>query len=278
MSDVRTAGMFTVLGASGFIGSNLVRWLRSQSIPHWCPSRGESLLGRHLSHVIYCIGLTADAREKPFETVHAHASGLADIVQHAEFESLLYLSSTRVYAGAREGTEDASLEVNPNNPEDLYNLSKLLGESICVSSGRPNVRIVRLSNVYGNDFSSQNFLSSVLRDVVERGKVVLRTSLQSERDYVSIDDVVAILPSISLSGTYRIYNVASGSNTSHRALVEQLVQLTGCDVEVLPGAPTVRFPKVAIDRVQNEFGFRPRSVLGSLGTLVDGYRQAVHED
>jgi nucleoside-diphosphate-sugar epimerase len=278
MSDVRTDGTFTVLGASGFIGSNLVRWLRSQNVPHWCPSRETSLRGRHLSHVVYCIGLTGDFRERPSETVQAHVSGLADVLEHAEFDSFLYLSSTRIYAGVSRGTEDASLEVNPNNPEDLYNLSKLLGESICISSRRPNVRIVRLSNVYGNDFSSQNFLSSVLRDVVERRKVVLRTSLNSEKDYVSIDDVVDILPSISHSGQHRIYNVASGNNTSHGALVEKLVQLTGCEVQVLPGTPAVRFPVVAIDRVRNEFGFRPRDVLDSLGALIEGYRQAVHED
>ena len=273
-----TPPAFTVLGASGFIGSNLVRWLRAQAIPHSCPSRGKSLIGRPLSHVVYCIGLTADSLEKPFETVHAHVSRLADLLEHAQFDSLLYLSSTRVYAGSREGREDAALEVNPNEPDDLYNLSKLLGESMCLSTRRPNVRVVRLSNVYGNDFSSQNFLSSVLRDVVEKRKVVLRTSLESEKDYVSIDDVVAILPSISLSGAHRIYNIASGHNTSHRAIVEKLVQLTGCDIEVLPAAGTIQFPKISIDRVRNEFGFRPTPVLDSLVALVERYRQAIHEN
>jgi len=32
-------------------------------------------------HVIYCIGLTADFRQKPFETIEAHVSKLAEVAQ-----------------------------------------------------------------------------------------------------------------------------------------------------------------------------------------------------
>src|SRR4051812_11177152 len=84
----RDAAMrFTVLGASGFIGSHLMRWLESQSLPYWAPKRCENVLGRPLGHVIYCIGLTADFRGRPYDTVRAHVCHLLDILEEAEFAS-----------------------------------------------------------------------------------------------------------------------------------------------------------------------------------------------
>lgn len=264
---------FTVLGASGFIGSHLVRWLHSQSVPYWAPGRGEDVLSRPLGHVVYCIGLTADFRQRPFDAMRAHVCQALDILEKATFESFLYLSTTRVYAGAPASSEDATLRVNPLQPGDLYNISKLAGESLCLSSSRPTVRVARLSNVLGRDFSSENFLSYVIREAVEEGKVVLRTTPASEKDYISIDDVVRLLPQIAQSGRHRIYNVASGANTSNGALLEVIQQSVGCVVEVAQDAQTIAFPPVLIERIREEFNFVPAPVLHSLEGLIAEYQK-----
>lgn len=264
---------YTVLGASGFIGSHLVKWLESQGIACWEPGRGEKLSGRHLGHVFYCIGLTADWRQRPFDTIRAHVSVLADLLENAEFASLLYLSTTRVYAGLEDAREDAVLKVDPGVPDQLYNLSKLMGESACLGCGRQNVRVVRLSNVYGDDFLSDNFLFSVMRDAVDRQSIVLRTALDSEKDYVAVQDVVSLLPRIGTSGRHRVYNLASGVNTTNGQIMERLQWETGCSVTVVEGAPAIRFPPISIGRVREEFGFVPRAtVLDSIPGLIAEYR------
>ncbi len=265
--------MFTILGASGFIGSNLTGWLEAESIPYWAPSRDENVERRSLGHVIYCIGLTADFRERPFDTVRAHVSYLLNILEKAEFESLLYLSSTRVYAGLTTAYEDSALQVNPTRTNDLYNISKLMGESLGLSSMRPNVRVVRLSNVYGRDFLSRNFLTSVIKEAVENNRVLLGTSMDSEKDYVDIKDVVPLLPQIALSGRYQIYNVASGVNTSNGELMEVLRRVTGCATEIADEAVTVRFPRISIDRIRKEFDFSPALIQESLVELIGEYQQ-----
>lgn len=158
---------FTVLGASGYIGSRVVRHLRAEGHAVWAPERGDSsILNRPLGHVLYCVGLTGDFRNRPFDTVQAHVGLLAEILRHANFESLLYLSSTRVYQGAERTDEDAPLTVVPGTPSDLYNLTKLTGESLCHCSGREGVRVVRLSNVVGEgmDPASGNFIATLLQD------------------------------------------------------------------------------------------------------------------
>jgi nucleoside-diphosphate-sugar epimerase len=265
---------YTVLGASGFIGSHLVRRLQSQGLDCEAPARGASLLGRPLGHVIYCIGLSADWRKRPYETVRAHVSILLDILEKAEFESLLYLSTTRVYAETNDAHEGAVLGVNFSNPDQLYNTSKIMGESVCLGCPRSHVRVVRMSHVYGDDFASDNFIFSVLRDAVDRKLVKLRTSLESERDYVDVEDVVTLLPLIAASGRQRIYNIASGMNITNRQVVEVLQRQTGCRVEVPEGAPAIRFPPIPMECVREEFDFTPTSnVLDSLPGLVEEYQR-----
>jgi len=67
------AGRVTVLGGSGFIGSHVARHLRRLGVACDTPARDdESIFSRPLGHVIYAIGLTADFRARPLETVEAH--------------------------------------------------------------------------------------------------------------------------------------------------------------------------------------------------------------
>src|SRR5260370_39943856 len=121
----------TILGGSGFSGSRLVTRMKELRIDCFCPARGEEIADRNLGTVIYCIGLTADFRTRPFETVEAHVSKLREVLKGCEFDSLLYLSSARLYL-RQEGIarEDDPVQVNPLQDDHLYNISKLMGESL----------------------------------------------------------------------------------------------------------------------------------------------------
>ena len=247
---------FTLLGASGYIGNRLVQHLQAQGHTVWAPARGDtSVLNRSLGHVLYCIGLTADFRERPFDTVDAHVTFLAQVLQQAQFDSLLYLSSTRVYMGAVHTDEDALLTVQPSDPSYLYNLTKLTGESLCHSSQRIGVRVARLSNVVGPDMdaSSGNFIASLLH-AAHAGHVLLQSAPESAKDYVHIDDVVDWLPRITLGGQSSTYNVASSVQTAHAQWLDWLVKHTGCSCAVKPGAPMQYFLPINTQRLQAEFG------------------------
>ena len=266
--------MFTVLGASGFIGSRLAHDLSALGADVFAPARDDrDLFRRDLGHVIYCIGRTADFRTRPLETTQAHVCRLREILEAARFDSLLYLSSTRVYHGAGEAREDTPLRLDPGSPDDLYNASKIMGESLCLSVDRPGTRVARLSNVYGPDLESLNFLSTVLRDALTTGRVVLNGAPTSAKDYVAIDDVVPALVAIAREGSRRIYNVASGRNVCHRELLDRIRDLTGCRVAFAGGAPETVFPAVSIERMRAEFGFAPDHVMDRLDGLVDEYRE-----
>ncbi len=268
-----------MLGAGGFIGSHLVTYLQRQGHTCFSPQRDDPrIYSENLGHVIYCIGLTADFRKRPFDTVRAHVNVLADVLEKSQFDSLLYLSSTRIYGNSAVASELSLLQADTQNPSDLYNLSKMMGESLCFSCSKPNVRAVRLSNVVGDDFTSENFLNAVIRDAVENKHVRVNTSPDSQKDYVYIDDVVELLVKIAANGKQRLYNLAGGRNVTNRELLEDIAAITGCEVEFSGDAPEIVFPPISIELLVTEFGFAPRPLKDSLSAVVRDYQQSVTLD
>jgi nucleoside-diphosphate-sugar epimerase len=252
----------TVLGASGYIGRHMVDYLRKQGHSVWAPARGdESVFSRDLGHLFYCVGLTGNFRARPFDTVQAHVGYLSEVLRRGQFASLLYLSSTRVYVDAQVTHEDSPLAVQSQDPSYLYNLSKLMGEALCHSCGRPQVRVARLSNVVGPGLDPRS--GNLVADLVcqaRAGRIVLRTAPQSAKDYVHIDDVVAWLYRIALHGHYCTYNVASGVQTTHAEWLERLSTKFGASVEVLADSPLQSFPRIEVARLATEFGAEAKPI------------------
>ncbi len=260
----------TVLGASGFIGSRLASALRRRGFEVATPQRDADLTDRDLGVVFYCIGLTGDAARRPHDTVVAHVEKVADILRRSRFDRLVYLSSTRLYLGAHTGQETEALRIDPGDPGRLFNISKLAGETLVLDSGRG--RIARLSNVYGPDWTSDNFLPSVVRAACQHGSVTLRDAPASAKDYVHVDDAVDALIQIGVDGGHDLYNVASGGNVTHDAIAAELKRVTGCRIEFAPQPKTVVFPVIDIVRLQHDFSFAPRHVLNDIPWLADECR------
>ncbi|GLQ47110.1 sugar nucleotide oxidoreductaseepimerase [Dyella lipolytica] len=266
---------FTVIGATGFIGGALVKKMRAMGFEVLTTSRDTIELPSKPGHIIYAAGVTADFRERPFDTLDANTTVAARVLKEADFDSFLYLSSTRLYRHAGHGQESAAISLRSDEPDQLYDLTKLTGEAICYASGRQGVRIARLANVLGSDFRSKNFVFEIIRDACEKGIIELRTSLDSSKDYIYLDDVVDILPKIALSGKYNCYNVASGRSISHRDLLKPIQSASGASLTVRVGAPVDTSPSINIDRLKTEFSFEPTSVLPILAALVTEYRKQI---
>jgi len=264
--------LYTILGASGLIGRYLVEVLQNQGHTVQAPRRDEitEALKHPLGHVLYCVGLTADYRAYPQETVDAHVTLLNQVVHQAQYASLVYLSSTRVYQYASGTAEDTFIPVQPNVPGDLYNLSKLLGESICLNAPNPNTVVARLSNVVSAQGAPDNFLNSLVLDAKTHGAVHFRTAPDSQKDYIALDDVVTLLPKLHQSA-HRILNIASGVNTSHQTIAQALQAKFNCQITWQPNAPTWTFPPIEIARIQETFDFHPTSFPVTMNTMLSQF-------
>jgi nucleoside-diphosphate-sugar epimerase len=268
--------MFTVFGGAGFIGSAMVAALRAAGAKVYVPGRNEPLSRDHLGHVIYAIGVTADFRQRPFDTMEAHVGVAARILHDADFDSFLYLSSTRLYRHAESTEERERILVDPADPEDFYDLTKLAGEALCHHAGRRNVRIARLSNVIGHDFRSRNFVFDLMRAAWTERFITLRSAVDSSKDYIMVEDVVHMLPLIATRGRHPCYNLASGINLRHADILAPIVQATGASVTIAEGVRTETFPLVDTGRLRSEFDFVPTPVLPRLAPLTREFGKSLN--
>ena len=258
----------TVLGGRGFVGSALAGSLLRDGVECWVPQRGDDgIFERELGVLFYCVGITADFRRRPLDTVEAHVSFLQRLLERARFQRLIYLSSTRVYKRAARADEEEPLSVLSSDPDDLYDLSKLMGECLALSAGR-SCSVARLSNVVGPGMGSTNFLGAVVAEAKAEGRVAIWSNPGSAKDYIWIDDVVAGLRAIAENGTSPVYNLATGENCSN-AQIASLLSEAGVEVAMDDNAPAVVFPPVSIRKLVQETGFAPRSVLPLLASWIE---------
>src|SRR3954465_10198299 len=108
----------TILGGGGFIGSSLTAHCRARGIECQVVTRSTPSNNEDMGHVIDCVGMTADFRTRPLDTVDAHVSFVSDFFRKSRFQSFLYLSSTRVYRRAASTNEEATICVDPSRRED----------------------------------------------------------------------------------------------------------------------------------------------------------------
>jgi nucleoside-diphosphate-sugar epimerase len=264
--------MFTVLGSNGFIGRHVTAQL-SQSgakVIGWT-DRDLASLPAHLGHAIYCVGFTADFRTHPAETMASHVELPAAILARFAYDSFTYLSTTRFYRGLESSSETTKILVDSANPDHLLDLSKLSGEALVHRMAGDRGRIVRLANVFGDNYGSPTFLSSILRDGARNGRAVFQTAPASTKDYISVRDVANILPRLALEARQQVYNLSSGIAVSNQEIADTLEDL-GVEVAFADNAVETMFPAIDNQRLREEFGFAPLALRDRLPKLLAAYR------
>lgn len=255
----------TIVGARGFIGSHVVklaqeRGIHTDALSHRDlddPASTEHSLGT----VIYCSGVTSGAETTAASAYRLHVEYPNRILTTCKYDRFVYLSSTRLYDKSPETDERQAILLGPD-PE-IYRTTKFAGETLAAALD-VDARIVRLSNVFGSGMNANVFLADVLHQARTSRTVKLQTTLNSAKDYIGVSDAASLILDIAASSRERVYNVASGYNTSHRELLNALGDPVPLTVEVLEGATTVVNPAIDIARLEREFRRPQENVLSWL--------------
>jgi UDP-glucose 4-epimerase len=145
---------------------------------------------------------------------------------------LIFASSREVYG---ETIGEKTPENAPLLPNNLYGLTKLLGEKIVIWAGQKyglNYTILRFTNVYG-PYGDKYGVQVIIQKALKGEKIQILGGDQV-MNLIYVDDAIhAILMSLKdRRSTKEIFNVGSYDNIKVSDLINKIVKLIERDVEM----------------------------------------------
>lgn len=179
-------------------------------------------------------------------------------------KKLIYSSSASVYGDA---VEIPMTEEHSYNNRTFYGATKIAGEHMCRAFNERyglNYVALRYMNVYGPRQDYKSTYTSVIMKVLDRidqglNPIVYGDGSQSY-DFIHVKDVArANVCALRSNATDDFYNVGRGIKTSIKELVELLLELTQCGLEIQHKPSGLTFVTNRIgstEKVEKELGFK----------------------
>lgn len=293
-----------VIGAGGFLGRNVLDLLRNQpdllvrTASRSAPAGGldirldladeqrvESVLAAEQPDVVVnCAGAVGGSDA---ELTSANVTGPANLVSALARlrpgARLIHLGSAAEY-----GITEIGVPVTENmggEPVGPYGHSKLAGTQLVVLGRRAGLDtvVLRVFNPIGPHAPTGSLPGRVvteLRRAIAADDNIRLGPLGSVRDFVDVRDIAeAVLASVNATILDRaILNLASGTGTRIRSIVDELVDIAGFGGTVFESAAgssrsaAVAWQQADITAISTSLGWKPRVEL--LDSLVDLWRSA----
>lgn len=283
-----------VLGAGGFIGTNLCRALVGQVDSLRAFGRRQSFPGA-LRGCDWMSGDFTDPSSLPaaiagcdvvYHLVNASTPASANIDKVADLNanvvSTLHLLDACREVGVRRivfvssggtiyGIPDQvpTPETAPTNPITGYGISKLAIEKylgLYEHLYGLEYQVLRVANPFGpyqTALKSQGVIAAFIRRALVEKPIEIWGDGSVTRDYVYIDDVVeALMLAATYDGPYRTFNIGSGEGRSLNEIVVSMSKLLG--VEILVNRRPARGVDVPVSVLDTSLatkylGWRPRT-------------------
>lgn len=231
---------YLVTGATGLIGSALVKYLSKENNEVFCPVRSvkkanaifndreycnvdfiETDIHSYLlssiekfDYIIHCASPTSSLYfvENPVETIRFGIDSTISILDYSKLhlvKSVVYLSSLESYGTVTDASlsidEDFQGYVNPLDTRSSYNLVKRTCECLCHSYykeyGVP-VKIIRLTQTISPNIqdSDMRVFAQFAKMAAEGRDIELHTDGTSARQYIYIEDAISAIMTVLLKG------------------------------------------------------------------------------
>jgi len=238
-----------ITGSSGFIGSNLVNYLRKYGYTVYGLSRSKTSdknifnidlsnqhkLNENLQKNQYdaVIHLAAEIyNSDPFVLFEANCKNTLNLLSACKTNSInkvIFASTHLVYGDSQYLPID---EEHPLNPISNYAISKLIAENICkmffLSYGTEIITL-RISSVVGFGQPETFVIPTILNQIINKREIVLHKYENGFQlmDLVRIDDVCKVFHQACKSKIkYGVYNAASGKPVTIQDLLSSLSKIT----------------------------------------------------
>jgi len=206
---------------------------------------------------------------------------LMEAMRDVGVRRVVLASSGAVYGDLGEQTLTESITPNPRSP---YAVSKLAAEYyVRTIGGLWGIETVslRIFNAYGPGqhlpASHPPVVPHYLKQALRGGTLVAHGDGSQTRDYVYVDDVISALVAAATAPNINglVINVGSGTETSIKDLVKQVLDVTGGKAEVIYNAQTsggVSRMRADLTLANQKLNYRPSI------SLVEGLRLTLKRD
>ena len=234
-----------LVGGSGFIGScfqsmyaNVARLCdvsrKSGAVGEYTPEQLEKALYGCDSVVIFAAKkVNPDEKQSLMlyeDNVKTLENTLVACVKLG-IKNIVYLSSRCVYSNTQKSPVGENGEIAPIN---YYGISKYSGELLCDYYNRnfgTNVKILRLSQVIGNDRNGY-LISRYIENAAAGKPLAVYGNALGKRDYIYVKDAcLAIWLALNRYALCGVYNIGSGTGTSNAELAKAVIEGFGSSSE-----------------------------------------------
>ena len=240
-----------ILGNSGFIGSSLQRYFR-ENLPQGVDVIGKNSaesdltneesvqkLAREFDEKTVVIMCSAIKRQRGEDTASCMANismtmNLCRALQDKPVGRFVYLSSTAVYG---EDVHNVHItEQTCPQPTSFYGIAKYTSELLLkkVFSNTParSLLILRPAVVYGSGEKIKIYgPSGFIRSALDHEKITLWGDATEKRDFISIDDLAAIIFKLTFAECSGPFNIATGTSHSFLEVLQVIERLAGHKLE-----------------------------------------------
>lgn len=222
----------TITGASGFVGSNLSKYLeeKGNTIDKLSLRKPDFSLQKDANAVIHLAGKAHDtantSADREYFVINTELTKkLFDDFLNSEIKDFLFFSSVKATADTLEGILD---ENHPSSPQTPYGRSKWEAEKYLLSKNLPSGKrlfIIRPCMIHGPGNKGN---LNLLYKVVEKGIPWPLASFENRRSFLSIDNLNYLVDKIITSDIPSgIYNFADDKAISTNELVRIIAKTSG---------------------------------------------------
>ena len=265
--------LYTIFGAKGFFGTNLKKYLIVSKKKIFLPPKKKYIFKKNLGNVIFCIG-THEALKKPNKALESNLAVLSKVLLNNKFKTFTYLSSIRTYSTNKIGIENKKILFDSKEEGVFFKALKLSAESLCLQIKNPKIKVIRLSNLFGDNFNNHKYLlPTLIRNSLFSKKVQIVIHKNSKKNYLHVDDAIKIRLSIINKGKERIYNVGSNKSISVGQIAKLIKKYTGCKIVFKKNAKVKNEPIINISRIKKEFNFYPKKMFeNEIKMIIKNYK------